>query len=164
LPLGKSDTIIAMADKIIEWETLEHPYYEKTQDWFWIVGIVGLTAAFLSFLLNNLLLAIILFLATIAIILHGRRVPDVITVKITGNGIHIGTEFIPFTRIKSFSIDEEESLPLLALQTNKWLAPYTHLVIEDVATEDVRDSLLDHLNEIYHEHSFTESIIHFLGF
>jgi len=44
------------------------------------------------------------------------------------------------------------------------MSPYTHLAIEDVDVDEVRDILLDHLDEIYHEHSFIETIIDFLGF
>ena len=148
----------------IYWETIEHPYYEKTSDWYWIVGIVGAVLAFLSFLFGNILLAIIFILATATVMIHGARFPGLVSVEIEAEGIHVGHTFYPYTSFKSFSIDEKSDPAILVLETTGFVLSNMRLTIEDVDPEDIRDFLLDHLDELYHEDSVIDHLIHYLGF
>ena len=153
-----------MAKKEIEWETLEHTYYEKTSNWFWIVGIVGTTLTVLCFIFSNPTLGLVLLLGTLSTMLHGARVPNVVKIAIQDNGVRIGSQFYPYTNLNSFSLDEKAEPPVLVLDSKAFLVPDIRLQLEDVDPEKVRDYLLDHLNETYHEPSFVDGLIHYLGF
>lgn len=147
----------------VEWITIEHAYYEKSNDWFWIVGIIGITAALLAIILGNLLFAVLIVIAAATVIIRGGKIPNLILIKLGPSGVRIGEKLYPYQSFKSFSIDEEDELPILTLVPKGFAITQLRFPIEEVDLETVRDYLLDHLDESYHEHSFAESIAHYLG-
>ncbi len=148
----------------IEWRTLEHAYYEKTGDWYWIVGIVGLTVSVLAFLFGNGLFALLMLVATITVLIHAARVPTEVTVSLQGNGVRVGSNFYPYTSLTAFSLDEESAPPVLVLDSKAFLVPNIHIFIEEAKVGSIRDFLLDHMNEKYHVPSVVEALVHYLGF
>jgi hypothetical protein len=153
-----------MAKKEIEWQTLEHAYYEKTSNWYWIVGITGGTLTILFFIFGNPTLALVLLVGTLSVLLHGARVPNLVKVSLEDRGIRIGSQFYPYANLTAFSIDEKANPPVLVLDSSAFLVPNMHILLEETNPDEVRDYLLDHLNERYHEPSFVEGLIHYLGF
>ncbi len=153
-----------MAKKEIEWETLEHTYYEKTSDWYWIVGVIGGTLAILCFVFSNPTLGLVLLIGTVSVMLHAAKVPGKVKVSILDNGVRVGSQFYPYANLTAFSLDEKATPPVLVLDSKAFLATDLRLWLEDIEPDLVRDYLLDHLNEKYHEPSFAEGLIHFLGF
>ncbi|MEK7535457.1 MAG: hypothetical protein AAB590_00360 [Patescibacteria group bacterium] len=148
----------------LEWEALEHVYYKKTDDWYWIVGTVGVTTSILAFIFDNAILGLLLLIATATMLLHGARVPGVVKVELQERGVRVGTTFYPFAEMKAFSINEESEPAMLVLDTKAWLIPDVRIFIERVSTHDIRNFLLNHLDEKYHEPSISEGLIHYLGF
>ena len=155
---------MAEAKPTIAWEALEHVYYAKTQDWYWIVGIGGVTLAVLSFILGNTILGLLFLVAIVTVMIHGAKVPKVTKVELKGDGVRFGTSFYPYREIYSFSIDEEHVPPKLILDSKALITPDVQIFIEDVTVEQVREHLLDHLDEKYHEHKLVDGLIHYLGF
>ena len=153
-----------MTREPISWETAEHAYNEKTSDWYWIVGIVGLTIAILAWLFGNALLGGVMIVGTLTIMLHGAKRPRIIRVELNGNGVRIGSHFHPYNQLKAFSLDEESDPQVLVLDIKSPLLRDVHLFLHDISAENVRQFLLDHLDEKYHEPSFAEGLIHYLGF
>lgn len=150
--------------KVLSWETIEHAYYEKTADWYWIIGIVGAVAIFLSFLFGNILLAIIFLIGTASIMLHGSQEPDTVTVRLGPQNVRIGKMVYPYSELISFSVDEDDDPVMLYLSTKSVVFSQISVPIEDVPVDLIRDYLHDHLDETYHKESFVEGMIHFLGF
>ncbi len=148
----------------IEWQTVEHAYYEKTTDWYWIVGIVGGTLALLAILFGNWILGLLLIIAVLTMMLHGARRPGEITVSILPGGVRVGKQMWPYQEMRSFSIDEDAPIPTLVLDTRNPIVPDVRLFLEETSPERVRDYLLDHLDEIYHQPSFLDGLVHYLGF
>src|SRR3989338_4249079 len=153
-----------MTKKDIEWETLEHSYYKKASNWYWIVGICGGTLTVLCFIFSNPTFGLVLLIGTVSVMLHGAKIPNVIKINIMGDGVRVGTQFFPYANLTAFSIDEKIDPPVLVLDSKAFLVPDIRLLLEDVNPDDVRDYLLDHLNEVYHEPSLTEGLVHYLGF
>jgi len=151
-------------EKKLEWQALEHAYYAKSADWYWIVSIVGLTASLLVSIFGNGVFGLLLMIATGTVILHGGRIPGVTKIELLPRGVRIGSTFYPYSNLTAFSINEEHDPPILVLDCKAFLTPDIRIFIEGVSSEQVRDHLLDHLDEKYHEHSFTEGLIHYLGF
>ncbi len=150
--------------KSLSWEAVEHVFYEKTSDWYWIVGVVGATLTILSIIFGNALLALLIALATGTIIIHSRELPAIVKVELLGNGVRIGTRLYPYPSLKSFSLNEEHDPPIIILDVKAFLEPDVRIFIEDVSVEEVRDFLLDHLDEKYYQSSFIDSLVHYLGF
>ena len=153
-----------MKVKKLEWQALEHVYYEKTGDWYWGVGIVGVTAAILALIFGNAIFALLLLIATATIIIHAAHVPKIVKVEIMPNGVRVGSDYYAYSQLKGFSLDEEHNPPILVLDSKAFLRPDIRIFIEDKSPEEIRDFLLDHLDEKYHEPAFTEALIHYLGF
>ena len=154
-----------MTREPISWDTPEHAYNEKTDDWYWIVGVVGFTIAILAWLFGNGLFGGVMLVGTLTLMLHGARRPRVIRVELTGNGVRIGSHFHPYSQLKAFSIDEESDPQVLVLDIKSPLLRDVHLYLESgMSADHIRQFLLDHLDEKYHEPSFAEGLIHYLGF
>jgi hypothetical protein len=150
--------------KVIGWDALEHAYFEKSADWYWIVGIAGVTLAVVSFLFSNTVLGVLLVVATITVMIHGAKQPRVVRVELKDNGVRFGTSFYPFRELLSFSINEEHDPPVLVLDSKALLTPDIQIFIEEVEIEAVRQHLLNHLDEKYYQHKFVDGLIHYLGF
>ena len=61
--------------KEIKWETWEYEYIPKSNNWFWVVGIITIGLATASVLLDNILFAIFVALAGFTISLYASRKP-----------------------------------------------------------------------------------------
>jgi hypothetical protein len=150
--------------KTIEWNTLEHPYYEKKADWFWIVGIIGGLLAFLGLVFSNVLFAILIIIATVVVIVHGSKVPDQVRIRLGPDAVHVGGIMYPYTELRSFSISEEDDPEILTLVRSGGYNTHVRIIVEDVKIEDVRAYLLEHIDESYHEPHLTEAIMDYIGF
>lgn len=148
----------------LAWEAVEHAYYEKTSDWFWIVGVVGGTITILGLIFSNVIIALLAAIATATIIIHAREFPAIVKVELLGNGVRVGNRIYPYPAIANFSLNEEHDPPVLILDVKAFLEPSLRIFIEDHSVEEVRDFLLDHLDEKYFQHSLLDSLIHYLGF
>ena len=153
-----------MTREPISWETAEHAYNEKTNDWYWIVGVIGLTVAIVAYLFGNAMFGAVMIVGTLTIMIHGAKRPKVIKVELTGNGVRVGSHFYPYNQMKAFSLDEESDPQVLVLDIKSPLFRDIHLFINNIPADHIREFLLDHLDEKYHEPSFTEGLIHYLGF
>ncbi len=150
----------------IEWAILEHPFEPKSKDWTWIVGIIGLGVALASAILGNLIFALFLGLATVALIIHGRKDADLLEIGISKKGVRINREFFPYQTLKSFWVHEEENFPttLSILSRERFFFPHiTVPVPEELDPDKLRDVLLDFLDEAYPPPSTIEALAHFLG-
>jgi len=153
-----------MTREPITWEALEHVYYEKTRDWYWIVGTIGVTVSILSVIFSNYVFALFLFIATGTIMIHAAHFPSIVKVELQSNGIRVGSTFYPYRELNAFSLNEEHNPPMLVLDSKAFLYPDVRIFIEETSPQMVRDFLLDHLDEKYHQPSMVEGLIHYLGF
>ncbi len=90
--------------KQISWQVPEYEKHERGQMWYIIAGTIagiGLLWAVFSY---NFLFALVIILAAIIIVLTDGRHPDLITVKLDGDGVQIGSKFYDYDEIKNFSV------------------------------------------------------------
>jgi len=149
----------------LEWQTIEHVYYEKTADWYWIVGIIGGTIGLLSIIFSNAVFGLLILIATSTVLLHAARRPGISKIILGKTGVRVGSDFYAYQNLKSFSISDDQSPSVLCLDTRALLVPDVRVFIEGSVTPDmVKDFLLDHLDEKYHQPSLAEGLIHYFGF
>ena len=154
------------SETIISWEILEHEPRPKSMDWTWIIAILGGAITIASFIFGNYIFGIFLIIATFAIILYGHKDPDLLVVDVTKKGIRVNNEFFPYPTIDSFWMDDERGYPVLTILSKKRTI-LSHVRIrmpEEISMDDLREALLNHIDEDYHPPTFTESLIHFFQF
>ncbi|MFW0871287.1 MAG: hypothetical protein ACKKL4_02435 [Patescibacteria group bacterium] len=155
-------------DKIIAWEAPEYQYVQKTKDWFWVVGSIGIFVSIGSFWMDNWSFAILVLLATIILIYLAIRKPRAVNIKLNVNKKIITINKAPYylSNYKAFNISEYSGN--LLLQSKKKFAALTIIPLpEQAPIEKITTILEDDLNfaqdESLHE-PLLEVILGRLGF
>lgn len=147
------------------WKALEYEHRERSHDWFWAVGIVAVGGAILAILFNDLLFAVVIVVAAVAIILHVLRHPSELSCEIQDKGILINTTLYPYRTLESFWIHEHKATKELVLTSQKLFMPHIHVPLADDMNPDaVRDILLDYLPENEVMPSVSEKVMELVGF
>lgn len=149
---------------LIEWDAPEHHHTEKNNDWYWAVGIITITAAVISVVLNNVMFAILIVVSAFALVVHAAKRPKVVHIEINDRGIVIDRVLYPFLTLESFWIDAHEFPSKILLKSHKLFMPYITVHIEDVDPEQVRDILLNYIAETEHIEPLSQKILERFGF
>ena len=151
----------------IRWKAHEYFHQEKSNDWYWGLGIVSISSAIISIILGNTLFAIVIVLFAFVASMHAHRSPREIEFELTPRGLVIDHVLYPYNTLESFSINEQhlnKPDPQILIKSKKTLMPFLHVPIEEVDHETVRDYLLQHLKEEELRESFLEKILEYFGF
>lgn len=143
----------------MEWETLEHIYYEKSNDWYASVILIAGSLIALEFLMNNFLLITLTFIATVTFILLAARKPELIHVSITPSGIRAGNLLYTYTSLNGYAIAQYPLETRLLFESNRHIMP---LVVVPVPPEVDLESLRQELNQYLPEKALHESLPHLL--
>lgn len=155
-----------MSSKVIEWKSLEHHHYERSADWFWIVGVISIAGAILAIYFGNLLLAILITIAGFTSFLHGHTKPEIVEFRITRKGVQAGPSLFPYSSLESFWVIDEDINDRIILRSKKMLMPYLILPFDSTKTDpdEIRNYLLEYLNEEELEEPVSQQIMERLGF
>lgn len=148
----------------IEWSIAEHTFKEKTNDWYWSVGVVTLALVVLSYFMKNFLFAVISLIGGISIFILGLKKPFTLHNKVTQKGVGSDDRFFMFDDIESFCIDEgvpEE--PRLFLKMKSGIASHAILPIHEEDKDKIQNFLREHLKEEVSEEPFSSILIRILG-
>jgi hypothetical protein len=145
-------------ETILEWHSPEHHFDKKTNDWYWILGVIVLGASVLAFYFDNFLFGIFIIIAGLTISMLSYKETKVVPIKIVTKGIIFGKFLYPWMSYRSFWIEDEHihGYRILMHPVNSYL-PLTVIPInEEVDLNDVRDILLEFLAEEF----LQESLVH----
>ncbi len=142
----------------LKWKAPEHPFWHKSGEWYASVAIIGGALAISAAIFSNIILAILISVATIALLLIETIPPKEINVSITKGGVVIGPYRYPFTTLESFWINEMEDPPRLLLKSKKFFSPLLVIEIIGVKEEDVKK----HLGQYLEEEEIYEPFFHWL--
>lgn len=150
----------------LSWNTIEYLHQEKTTDWYWIVGIVTISIAIISIILNNIIFAILILVSSFTLMLFASRPPSEVEVDIDDLGIRVGNTIYPYKHLESFWVETRENNDRILLKSKKLFMPLIIIFIEEnqVRPGDVRGILLKHLPEEEHAEPFLEKLLVYLGF
>jgi hypothetical protein len=145
-------------ESIVEWQAPEHHFDKRTADWYWILGIIALAGAVLSFYFGNFLFAIFILLGGFTIGFLSYRETKDVTVKVTNKGIVFHKFLYEFRSHKSFWIEDDHTRgPRLLMHPLGTLSTLTVIPIsEEIDLEQLRDLLLNFLDE----EMLQESLVH----
>ncbi len=147
----------------LTWQTYEYTHYQRSKDWYWLVGLLAVLGVIISLALTNFLLTVIILLGAFSVILLAKRPPEKITVSISNKGIRVKNSFFPFANLNSFAVDQDEPARLL-VYTSRLFAPAVYLPLEQISPEQVRSLLGRYLPEVEYEESLTEKIMELIKF
>jgi len=148
-----------------EWETLEYQSKERPQDWYWAVAVIVVALAIASFIFVNFILSIFVVLSGATLILIALRDPDVITVAINDRGVQVNQKLYPFPVFDSFWVEENEEVPLIILKSEQVYTPLILVPIaEGIDLEELRDFLVEYLDEEELEVPLSRKVLEYLGF
>lgn len=151
-------------EEIIAWEVLTHVHRERTNDWYWALGLTAVVAAALSIWLGNLLFGILILLCAGSIGALAMRGPREHMVEIDSRGISVDGTLYPYQTIKSFWVDANPEYPRLFLTTGGVIMPHMALPLDDADhAHTVHDYLAPRLEEVEQEPHLGEHIAHMLG-
>ncbi len=145
-------------ETILEWYSPEHRFDKKTNDWYWILGVIVLGASVLAFYFGNFLFGIFIIIAGLTVGMLSYKETKIVPIKIAAKGIVFGRYLYPWLSYRSFWIEDEHThgARILMHPVNSYL-PLTVIPInEDVDLDDVRDILLEFLEEEF----LAESPVH----
>jgi len=151
-------------ENTLEWTALERKGGRHEPDWYWAVGIIAVSIATTSFILNNLLFAVFVSVSTIALFLRTLQKPRVIEYALTSKGIWIDRNFHAWKSIESFSIEETEESPLLLIKYKALTMPLLVIPLKDIDHEALHAYLIMILAEAELHEPFSKKIMEFLGF
>lgn len=153
--------------KKITWEAADHIKVEKSTDWFWVIGIIAIGIAVLSIYFNNLLFALLILIGTFALFIQSHSEPYMQKYEINRKGVVIGDILYPYSSLESFWVIDEDGWDrdrMLVKSTKLFMPMIVMPLGEDVTPDDIRDYMLEYLDEEQMEESAIEKIVILLGF
>jgi len=148
----------------VSWDTIEYLHKEKTSDWYWIVGIITISVALISIILNNVVFAILIIVASFTLSLFASKKPEIITVNIDRFGVTVGKNKYQYKELESFWVETRDAYPRVLVKSKKIFMPFISLLIEDVEPETIQETLSKYLPEEEHTEPFLEKLLLYFGF
>jgi hypothetical protein len=148
----------------IEWKAPEYIYTEKTIDWYWIVGIVAVSIAIISIILDNVIFAILILVGSGTLSLFGSRRPETITITVGSKGVKIKSDFYIYSDIESFWIETRDKYPRVFFKLKKKVSMHIIVMLENTDPEALHALLSEHLPEQEQTEPFLEKLLIYLGF
>lgn len=150
---------------ILRWEAPEFEYKEKSNDWYWILGIIAVAGALISILLNNVLFAVFIGMGAFIIGIFASKHPDILQIELNTKGIVVDDMFYPYRSLESFWVEDlEEGKERLFLSPKATLALQVVLPIENINPDLVREFLEQYVEEEEQRESLAERIMEFFHF
>ncbi|MBX4181620.1 hypothetical protein KW807_02035, partial [Candidatus Parcubacteria bacterium] len=107
----------------LEWDAHEYEHKERTQDWFWAVGILSVAIAVVSIILGNTIFGILVLISAFSLALFINRPPETLHVVVDEHGITRGKVHYPYETLESYWIDVEHPHNKILVKSQKLLMP-----------------------------------------
>jgi hypothetical protein len=156
-----------MADfaRSVSWEAPEHRHIEKTNDWYWVVGIIGLAGSVASILTKNVLFGVVILLGTVTLILFGSRPPRIIAYEVSVRGVRVDDTFFPYDALEVYSINEDlPDGPQLIVRPKHLFSTLLIMSIPEEYIDDIDILLGQKLPEVHLQEPLSHRILELVGF
>jgi hypothetical protein len=148
----------------IEWQAPEYIHTEKTTDWYWIVGIVSVSIALISIILNNVIFALLILVSAFTLSLFASRPPEMVKHELSNVGIEKGRFSHPYGEIKSFWVETGDRYPRILFKIDHRFSPYFIFLIHPDDADEIRGFLSAHIPEEKMTESIFEKLLIYFGF
>lgn len=148
------------------WETTEFDFKEKRKDWYWIVGAVAVVLIVISVIMQNYLFAFLIGIGGFLMISLASKQPLSLPVEISEKGVKIYDDMYDYGSLYAFWITyNKNEEPMLLLLSDRRISPIVSIrVDEEIDLMDLREYLLDFIEEQEMKESLTDRIIDRIGF
>jgi len=154
-----------LRQSLLEWNTEEFSYYEKSRTWFILGGIVFFLVVGYFTMEKQITTSLTFLLLGLTIYIFSMKKPRRIKCQITPRHISIDNNFYHFKDIESFwMFYEPPDFKVISLKHKK---PYLPLIQIPIGEEDpirIRKILLEFLHEEEQEENFSDKMARFLRF
>ncbi len=148
----------------MEWEVLEHPHNERTNDWRASIIVVAAAILALMIFLHSYLLGFLVLIGTGTIMILAHRKPNLMRVILTSSGITAGAVFYPYNTLDGFAVVTHGTHHKVILESAKLLMPLTIIPVpEEIDPEVVHMYLAQYLPEKDINESWLHLILEQLG-
>lgn len=127
--------------------TKEHTHYERSIDFYWAVGIIGVVLAVLAFILKDALFGVLIIIGFFLYGYSSYKKPVDVDVVITNKDITIGDDKFIIAKVSAYrilDIGDEKDVVFLIKRTYQ---PRVSVTLP----EGIADSLKNALNQILEE-------------
>lgn len=151
-----------MKKETISWQAHEFEHRDKTPDWFWALGIIGVSVTVASVIKGNYVFALFVIIATAALGFYGAKRPDILDITLSQKGVTVKKFFHDYRAFDGFWVDGEERK--IHLSTRSTVMPMMTIPLGDEDPDEVREFLMQHLEEKELHESTAHRIMEMLGF
>lgn len=127
--------------------TKEHTYYERSIDFYWAVGIIGVVLSVLAFLLKDALFGVLIIIGFFLYGYSSYKKPVDVDVTITNKDITIGDDLFAISKVSAFRILDIGNEKDVVFLIKRSYQPRVSVTLPD----GVADSLKNALNQILEE-------------
>ncbi|MFM7089033.1 MAG: hypothetical protein ACKOW9_05920 [Candidatus Paceibacterota bacterium] len=125
----------------INWTLPEHEHREKTNDWYWALGVIVVCGSIAAIMYENYLFAGVLVLSGILMGHFGSTPPETVSYEINSKGFKLKHHTYPYKKIKSFFVGGETA-PFLFMKIDRPFMPIIYVPIEKHLSEMIRGKFL----------------------
>ncbi len=149
----------------VNWEAPEHRHIEKTTDWYWVVGIIAISASVVSIILDDVLFSIVILLGAATMIVFGHRKPKVLPFEISIRGVRVSETLYGYESLEQYSIDEEAlEGPQLILRSKHFFMPLIIIPLPEEYVDDIEAILSERIPEVHMQEPLSHRLLEFFGF
>lgn len=156
-----------MDEKIrsISWEAPEHTHIEKTNDWYWVLGIIALAGAIASMIFDNALFGIAIILGAFTMVIVSHNKPRIIKFDVSERGIRVGSDLYPYATLESYFLDENNIHdPQLIVKSKKLLMMLLIIPVPVAQVSNVERLVNSYLPEEHLTEPLSHRLLEFFGF
>lgn len=153
-----------MPDLSLTWSAPEYHHYQKSNDWYWAVGIITLSITTLAFFFHNALFGILVLLSAGILVFYAIRVPGNVDYEINNRGIMVNKELHPYLTIEAFWIETRHGEPKIILKSKKAIQPYIIIPVHNDSADEIATVLREFLEEKELQEPTAHKVMEYLGF
>lgn len=149
----------------LRWQAHEHEHVERSDDWYWALGIAAVCLAITAILFHDTLFGLLIVVAAATMGLYAREPRPLHSFEISSRGIKVDDTLHHWDDVISFWIEEDnDASPTLLVDTTKVLAPNLIIPLDSVDHTAVRTLLAEHCTETPMREPLAHKILETLGF
>ena len=150
----------------IKWQAYEFEYFEKSQAWFFISGIVAIGLLTWALWSKNFLFAILIFVGYFTVVAYAIKKPRLIDFSIEQKGIKIDNTLHHYEKLRSFCIFENPELKIkeLSLRSKRKTMPYIKIPLAQQNPEEIKAVLANFIPQKKHKESIIDGISRLIKF
>lgn len=131
----------------LQWSALEYEEKNRSNDWFWALGIIVATSSVAAIIYENYFFAALLFLSGVLLGFFAIKKPDVVSYELNNQGLKIRTRLYPYENIKSFWVQidttgETKLSPILFIKSERLFMPILSIPIENIMAPDIHSIMI----------------------